>query len=93
MKTNILLFPETVVLFRVATPRSPLSLSLLTETVRMGLDFRTPFEIRRTLPVLFSRTKMFLLSINAILVGDDRPCVTVSTFRLLSETLGAQSAT
>ncbi len=67
-------------LFRIAIPSKPRSLSVATDTCKTGLTCSTPFDTRRTWP-LFSKTNILVLSINAILVGEDKPVTTVSTFR------------
>jgi hypothetical protein len=41
------------------------------------------------LPLFFSNTKILLVSINAILVGDSNPAATTSAFRVLSLNLGS----
>src|SRR5207245_6670159 len=69
-----------LVRFTIAIPRKPRSLSVATDTCNAGLPCSTRFDTRRTWP-LFSKTKILLLSINAILVGEDKPATTVSTFR------------
>jgi hypothetical protein len=81
-----------LVLFIMAIPSKPRSLSVSTDTCNTGLSCSTPFDTRRTCPP-FSNTKILLLSINAMLVGEERPLTRVSTLRFGSSVMeGAPKA-